>query len=408
MISPTALFTFLAVAGGTFATGEPAGGRLAVLVAAAVFTVLCVAASRTLLALVAQALRSRRGRDLVIAGTGVLTVVVYLMTQSAHDVTSEYAELENGPLEAFLSWLPPGSIGAALLAARDGEWAALGAHLIVPLLTIFLLLAVWAWAIGRRVRVAGAAARTRTTRTRADLALIPLPFQTLAASPKSASAGQQFRYLFFRSAKATQGFLLPLVVAAIAAHASIEDNGLILSATIFVGIALLSSVFNVFGYDGSGIAYLATCAPPWQSVLAGKIIAPSPAVGLSAGLFVVVESIVLGRWDDSAAAILTALGLLAAGLGVGAMTSVRFPADVAAPGGSRRRVLVGMGAGLGLLLAVALLGGALWAALKGPIGEVGFGVFTILLGGAVGYSFYRVAARSLVNDPGRLVAAFPA
>ncbi|MFW2335897.1 hypothetical protein [Ilumatobacter sp.] len=408
MISPTALFTFLAVAGGTFATGEPAGGRLTVVVAAALFTVLCVAASRTLLALVAQGLRSRRGRDLVIAGTGVLTVAVYLMTQTAHDLTSEYAQLENGPLEAVLSWLPPGSVGAALLAAHSGDWVAVSAHLIVPVVAVIVLMTVWGWAIRRRVRVAGHGSASGTRRKHADLTLFPLPFQVLVPSPMSASAAQQFRYVFFRSAKAAQGFLLPVVIAAIAAHASIEDNGLVLSATVFIGIALLSSVFNVFGNDGPGVAYLAIGAPPWRSVLAGKLIAPVPAIGLAVGLFVIVESIVLGRWDQSAAAFLTALGLMAAGLGVGALTSVHFPTDVAGPGGSRQRALIGVGAGLGLLLVVALAGGALWAALRDPIGDVGFGVVAILLGGLVGYGFYRLAARSLVNDPGRLVEAFDA
>ena len=74
LVAPTALFTLLLAAGGTFATGEAVSARIFVLLAAVVFTVQCVAASRSVQALLSGMLQSRRGRDLVLAASGVLTL----------------------------------------------------------------------------------------------------------------------------------------------------------------------------------------------------------------------------------------------------------------------------------------------------------------------------------------------
>lgn len=151
LLAPTALFTFLAVAGGTFASGETVSARIAVAMAAVIFTMLCVASSRAVQALLAGAMRSRRGRDLMIGFSGALGLSIYLLSRSAHNVDQILVDLENEPVEAVLSWLPPGAIGQGMIAVRDGRWGTALAHLLVALAGIAVALAAWAWVIRRRV-----------------------------------------------------------------------------------------------------------------------------------------------------------------------------------------------------------------------------------------------------------------
>lgn len=78
LVAPTALFPFLVAAGGTFASGEDIAARGTVALAAGVFTVLCVAAGRSIGALVAGVMRSRRARDiLVVVGGGAVFGAVH-------------------------------------------------------------------------------------------------------------------------------------------------------------------------------------------------------------------------------------------------------------------------------------------------------------------------------------------
>ena len=140
---------------------------------------------------------------------------VYLLSQSAHNLSQTLVELENGPTEAVLSWLPPGAIGQGMIAVRDGQWGLALAHLLVAAAGIGVALAVWAWAIRRRVRgSSGRPASRGAQQASTESTLVPVPLTALRPSPTVASAAQQARYYFFRSPRAVQSAALPAVMGA--------------------------------------------------------------------------------------------------------------------------------------------------------------------------------------------------
>lgn len=367
LLGPAALFTLLVAAGGTAASGESLAARGFVLLGAVVFTVLCVAASRSVQALLSGALRSRRGRDVVVAASGVIAIGVYLMAQQAQDFSASLLGLESSPAEGVLAWLPPGSVGQSTLDARDGAWGDAVVHLLVGAVAIPVFLALWAWAIRRRVRGAsGGGSQQKETPSggEAGLDLIPAPLSALRATPAVAAGGQQLRYFFFRSPTALQTMLIPVVMGAVLGHSIIGDGNLLIGAGFFaiMVVSVGSVAFNVFGFDGPGFAYLLMSGARLGPVLKGKIFAPLVVLVPLVGVFVVVEATLNGLWADALAAFLVGTAVLLGGIGVGAQLSVRAPQNRTG-GRSINKGKAILGALAGMLGVFVLAGLVLFASL---------------------------------------------
>ncbi|MGA7689574.1 MAG: hypothetical protein WCA29_10145 [Jiangellales bacterium] len=402
LVAPTALFTFLLAAGGTVAAGESWASRLAALVAAITFTVLCVAGSRTVQALLAGAMRSRRGRDLTVAASGVLGLGIYLLSQNAHDLTGALVGLESSAAEGVLAWLPAGAAGQSLLDARDENWGAALAHLTVALAAIAGFVLLWMWAIRRRVQ--GSAGRDRPARSKeskeTDLELIPVPLSAVRPSVGVAAAAQQLRYLL-RSPQALQGALFPLVIGAVLGHSTVGDSGLVLGTLFFalltVGASAVSA--NVFGFDDRGYSYLLAVGAPLRPVLTGKALIPLVLLVPAVGVFVVVESLLTDQWAAALSALLVGSAVLLVGSGVGAVMSVWAPQNRVSPKANRGRALVAAFGGLLAIALVAAILGVAWSALSDSVDDSLLALVTLGISVALCWVLIRWAGRRLTADP---------
>jgi ABC-2 type transport system permease protein len=406
LVAPTALFTLLVAAGASAASGESWVARVAVLLAALVFTVLCVVASRAVQALLSGVLRGRRGRDLTIVAGGVIGLGVYLVSQSAHNLTESLLGLESSPVEQVLAWLPPGSVGQMVLDARDGSWGLALIHLAVALVTIAGFVALWMWAIQRRVKGPDGPSRPARAQQAADteLNLVPVPLTAFGSSPAVAAASQQLRY-YLRSPQALQGVLFPLVMGAVLGHTMAgDDGGLIIAAAFFALLASSanSMVTNVFGFDDRGYTFLLAVGAPWRSVLFGKVVVAQAILIPAVGLFVIVEAILAGAWAQAVEAFLVGAGVLLVGSGVGAVLSVWAPQNRVSMKVDRGRALVALFAGMFAIALISAVVGIGWLLLSETLDELVLALLTVGVAGGVAWALTRWAAGHLSSDPWQL------
>lgn len=405
LIAPTALFTFLVAAGGTFASGEDAPARVLVVLAAGVYTVLCVAAGRSVGALVAGAMRSRRARDILVVVGGVIGISLYLLTRSAHNLTTVLVDLDNNSVEQVLSWLPPGAAGQGMLAVRDGDWGAAALRLLLALLGIGLALAAWRWAITRRVKgPTGAAARRRTSAQSAgrDLELFPLPLAALAPTIATAAAAQQLRYYFFRQPQAIQNILLVPIMGAVVAHSVVKEGGLIGGVAVFAIMATQAISSNALGFDDQGYRYLVAAGAPLGPVLRGKVLGPAAVVAALTAAIAVVEAALNDLWGELGAAILAGAQITLVCAGIGALISVATPQNMVRRTGNKALTLLGVLAGLAVMFLVCGVLLAVWTLLRDSVNQVLLTLATLPLAAALGAALLRSAGRRLERDPWRV------
>jgi hypothetical protein len=405
LVAPTALFTFLVAAGGTFASGESGSARVAVLLAAAVFTVLCVSVSRALTAVMAGVFRSRRARDVVIAATAVMGLALYLMSRSAHNLTDVLMDLENNSIEQVLSWLPPGAIGQGMIAVRDGDWATAALHLVVALLGIVLALAGWAWAIRRRVKgSSGAATRKRRASTTSgqELELVPLPLAALPSSPLTAAASQQLRYFFFRQPRALQStFLLP-VMGVVIVHSSIAEAGLTIGIVTFVVMSTFALASNLLGFDDRGFSYLLSAGAPLHEVLRGKALVVLGLLLPLTGVVIAAESVLHDLWGEALAALLGGAQVALVCTGIGAVLSVMAPQNRARAGGARGAALAVTLGGLVLMLATGLAFVVVWLLFEDSVNPTLLALATLPVAVVISVLLMNAAGGWLTRDPWRV------
>lgn len=405
LVAPTVLFTLLFSIGGALALGSSPLARVASVAAAIAYTLLCVAASRTVQALLSGALRSRRGRDATAIAAALLVVGIYALAQSAQTAVETLSSQLTGPLGVVASWLPPGAAAAAVIDARDGNWTDYGIRLAWVALVLVANLAGWALIL--RHRVAGAD-RGRWTSGRSaaahnDLPLIPGLLRSLASSPTQAAAAQQLRYFFFRSPRALQTLIIPPVIGVFVAHSSFADRGLVWQSAAFAAMSVISSSFNVFAYDGPGFGYLVGTGVRLSRVLLGKALAPLTfLVPLVLG-FSVLAWALGGAGEDLLAGILSGLCVAVAGVGVGALSSVLNASDQSRIGNRQGAFLKVLGWFMGFFTLVSL-GGTVWWLLSIRLAADVTGLVVLALTIALTARLIAGAGRILDADPAKLMA----
>jgi len=377
--------------------------------AALVFTVLCVATGRTIGALVADVMRSRRARDILIVVGGIVGIALYLLSRSAQNLSSVLVELENDSVEQVLSWLPPGAVGQGMLDVRDSNWAAAAGHLLLALLGIALALAAWRWAITRRVKgPSGGSARAgrATARTAAhDLELFPLPLAALPASPTTAAAAQQLRYYFFRQPQAIQNMLVVPVMGAVVAHSVIKDGGLIGGVAVFAVMATQAVASNVLGFDDQGYRFLLASGAPLGRVLRGKVLGVvAPVLALTA-VVAVAEAALNGLWGELPAAALAGLQVALVCAGVGAIVSVVAPMNIIRRTGNKALAFAAAMAGLAVMFLVSGLLLIVWTFLDIGAPEALLTLGTLPISLALAATLLAWAGRRLDRDPWRVERA---
>lgn len=404
LLAPTAVFTLLAAAGGTVASGESWSARLAVLTSALLFTVLCVLSSRAVQALLAGALRSRRGRDAVAVLSSLVALGIWFVARSSRDAVAGLED-PSGPLVAAMSWFPPGAAARASLDARDGDWASSGAHLAVVVAAGLALALLWAWALERRLDGGTSRGRVRPEGDPAAPrpALLPRALPSTSPGPAVAAAAQQLRYLFFRSPRAVQAVALPVVLGAVLGHSTVGEGGLMVGVILFTLLCGTASCFALLGHDGPGFGYLLLAGPPWRAVLAGKASASLLYLVPLTAVFALVEGAVHGDLENAPAALLAGTAVLLAAAGVGAVGSVRSPVDQTAPGRRRAGVVAVLG-WYALFFVVVGVGALFGAALAESVPVTWVVTGAVLVALVAALLLVDAAGRRLARDPWRVAA----
>jgi len=354
LVGPTALFTFLVASGGALAPDESVGVRVAVPLVSVIFVVMCVAASRALQALTVRAGSSRRGRDVVLVLTGLITIGLYLAVQYFSNNTSALSAFESSTTATILEWTPPGAAGQVNLDMRALDWADAIGGLAYALAWTVAFVGAWVWVLSRRDKGGGGGtARRRVSRTGDDaLSLTGGAWSVLAPSPALASAAQFAHALFFRNARASQQVLISVVFAGLLSHSTGMEHGIPFAAALYGAFATISMGSGVLNYDGRGMEYLTVAGAPMRPVLVGKVAVVAGVGFVGVLVFVMSEAALTGRWADIAGAGIFGLAGVLWAAAVGAVISVLAPFDSEHRGKGRGRALIFILGGLGVVLGV--------------------------------------------------------
>jgi ABC-2 type transport system permease protein len=399
LVAPTATFTLLFAAGSVAAFGESLPSRLAALVAAVAYTVMCVAVSRSAQALLAESLRSRRGRDLAALLAALMVLGLYGAAMHLRTTISSINTQLAGPVGQVAAWLPPGAAAQAIIESRDGNWIGYFARLAVVIATIIVALLAWAWALGRRARGDSSSLGRGYRRSVTEvLPLIPAGIRFLPANPTTSAIAQQWRYFFFRSPKAIQTLIIPPVMGIMVAHSTFAGVGIPAQTAAFSALAVVVGSFNVFGYDGSGFRFLIASGAPLSKVMLGKVIAPLLYLVPILIAFAGVEGLLQNRSGEIPAAIMAGLAVILTGVGIGSQSSVLNPNDQSRIGHRQGMFLKVFGWFSGFF-AVVSVGAAVWIIIAGWAGTDLTSAIMVAAAAALAAILVTKAGRRLDDDP---------
>lgn len=400
LVSPTTTFTFLFAAGGAVAMGQSFPSRGGALVVAVVYTLMCVAVSRATQAMLAGALRSRRGADIAAFSASLMVLGIYLFAQQARSATAVFGgQTASGPLGTFLGWTPPGAAGQAITSAREGDWIGFGLRLAVILATIGLAMTGWVWALGRRVDgITSAHRKPNRHLTVVALPLSPTLLRRLPAGPTSAAMAQQLRYFFFRSPRAIQTLIIPPVMGVVVAHASFAEYGLAAQAAAFAAMSVVAGSFNLFGYDGPGFGYLLLGGAPLRRVLVGKAMAPLVYLFPMVVVFNLAEALIEGTPNQVIPGILAGSAVIALGVGVGSLSSV-FNASDQSRVGQRHGSFLKVFAWFMGFFTLTGFGGLVWVLTSALAGQLATAALMTGIAVTTGFLLVRWSGRRLERDP---------
>ncbi|GAA3816213.1 hypothetical protein [Cellulomonas soli] len=409
LVSPTALFTLMLVAGGASARGEATVTRLAVGASAAGFTVLCVVASRALTAAMAGVLGSRVAREAIVVAAGALALGAYLLAGLLRGRPSLLIDLEASPVVRVLSWLPPGAVGRVVVSSRDGRWSAASEHGAVAVLAVLLALLLWVGTITRRVRghSGGDISRREGPQSAGHgLSLIPRPLALLPASPTTAVAAQHLRYYFFRQPRALQSAITLPVMGVVVLQSGTSEVGLTIGIVTLVAMTSFALASNLLGYDEQGFSYLLGAGAPMAAVVRGKVMATLGVVVPFAGAAVLAEAALNGLWADAGVAFLGGIQVALVCVGIGAVLSVAAPQDRMRARGPRATAVLSTLGGLVLMVAASGVLVLAWLLLEDRLSPALSSLATLPIAVALGAVLVRSAGTGLAREPWRVERRF--
>jgi ABC-2 type transport system permease protein len=324
------LATLIALSGALFGLARDAPSALLITIAIPMTLLLCVVASRTMVALLVPMLRSRRGRDFTILAVTLLGLTPPLLEMFAargthgHDFHQAFLEIAHRVRLTPFAW---GGTAVAD-AARGHDLAAVGLLAAVGTL-IAVLLWIWSHALERALTSSDATASApRPTRAGPPTGLIPRALPFLPHNRIGAVAAKDLRY-FARDPRRRAPLIGALIVPAVALFASLSQGPTRPESTTLLGlVAVLPAAgltLNQFGLDGAAL---------WSNVAAGNdpradLVGKNLASLLVMVPLATVSALVCAAFTHGWAYLPLTLGLAPAIfgvlLGVGDVMSVRVP-----------------------------------------------------------------------------------
>ena len=367
-VAPAATFVALSGAFVGLAHTVPS----AALIAAAVVEtlLLCVVASRTLVALLVPVLRSRRGRDFTILAVTMLGLTPPLLEMFAarggHNVHQTFIDIAHRVRLTPFAW---GGTAAADASSRHYA-TAVGLLAAIGALTAALMW-IWSRALERALTSSDAPATApRSARARPG-GLIPRALPFLPRNRIGAVAAKDLRY-FARDPRRRAPLIGALIVPAVALFASLSQGPTRPASTTLLGlVAVLPAAgltLNQFGLDGAALWTSVAAGNDPRSDLIGKNLASLLVMVPLATVSACVCAAFTHGWSYLPLTLGLAPAIFGVLLGVGDVMSVRVP--YAMPD---RRNPLAFNPGQGCATLLAGLGAlAIQGALLAPIGVLAF------------------------------------
>ena len=317
---------------------------------------LCVLLSRAVTSAFANALRSRRARDLA---TILLAVAAALLgpLQLLLLAAAEHADWAAvGRVADVLGWTPVGapySLGPEVVAGR--AWA-VPVKLAIVLAAMLLLLRWWSATLERAMLGASSAGRgsARGPERVPTARLLPAG---LPATRFGALVAREVRYWYRETRR--RAALVTFTVAGLFLPISLAIGGLSAGGlTIFVGALAALALANQFGLDGSAYAVNVIAGVPGRVEVQSRVVAHAIYVVP----ILVLNAVVIGTAGGRPESIAGELGLLLAayGLGIALVLPVSIRAGYALPENTSPFAMSsGTGMAKGLLGLAVLVGAVL-------------------------------------------------
>jgi ABC-2 type transport system permease protein len=327
-VAPAA--TAIGLSGAIVGLSHTVTAAVLVTLSVAATLVLCVVASRTMIALLAPLLRSRRGRDLLVMTIALVAFVPQALRLFAVGGHHEDVRHTFSVVADRVRYTPFGWTGYAASEAGKGHTAVAIGMLALVAALIGVLLWIWGAAIPRAMTSADIAARTdqKARFAEGDVPLFPRLLSFLPRNRAGAIAAKELRY-YVRDPRRRGPLIAALLLPAIFLFSTLRDShtrpGI---STLLALVALLPAsglTLNQFGLDGAALWSTIVAGNDPGADLAGKNLATGLLVVPLVAIPATAAAAVTGGWGYLPLAIGLAPGLLGVVLAVGNLVSAWAP-----------------------------------------------------------------------------------
>lgn len=326
-----ALVLAIVLTGTVVTWSRGAGETFIALIAAAVAFATCLLLARVSTALASVLLATRRAREV----SGVLGVLLIVLLSPVIVVlaTLDWAASGLRVLEAIaggLAWTPLGAAFAAPGDAVAGDWGPAILKLIIALLTVGAIWLAWQAVVARMLVTPGREASAKSYRGLGW-------FDRMPHSASGAVAARSITY-WFRDARYWVSILMvPVVPVLVIVPLSLAGVPLAYTALIPVPLMCLLlgwSLHNDTAYDSTAIWLHVASGVKGRADRLGRLVPVFITGALVIGLGSAVTVFVLDDWRLLPSLVGVSTALLFGALGIGAVTSARFPYPAVKPGDS--------------------------------------------------------------------------
>lgn len=370
------------------------GETLLAIVAAALAFATCVLIARVSTGLASLLLATRRAREL----SGVLGLLLIVMASPIIVVLVSIDWESSGAsvMESFagvLGWTPLGAAFAVPGDAAAGDWGPAVLKLLIAAVTVVLIWFGWQALVAKMLVTPGREASAKSYRGLGW-------FDRLPQGPAGAIAARSFTY-WIRDARYWVSLVMvpiaPVIVMVPLSLAGIPNLYLGLIPVPLMCLLLGWTLHNDTAYDSTAVWLHVVSGVRGAADRVGRLVPVLIAGILVIGLGSAVTVFALNDWRLLPSLLGVSTALLLAGLGVGSITSARFPYPAVKPGDSPFQQPQASGTITALVQSITMLGSllvALPALIFGALGlfvdpawhaasfasGVGLGVIVLIVG----------------------------
>ena len=270
-------------------------------------------------------------------------------------------------IATLLGWTPLGAAFAVPGDAAAGDWGVAIVKLLIAAATVAVIWLAWEALVARMLVTPGREASARSYRGLGW-------FDRMPHTPAGAVAARSITYWFRDARYWVSVVMIPVVPVLILVPLGLAGFPLQYTALIPVPLMCLLlgwALHNDTAYDDTAIWLHVASGVRGAADRAGRLVPVLIAGILVVGLGGAVTVAVLGDWRLLPSLVGVSTALLLGGLGIGSITSARFPYPAVKPGDSPFQQPQSTGAITALVQSITMLGSLLIAAPAVAFGALG-------------------------------------